>query len=144
MSKLNYIARNQLNSMFLSPTSTIDIINIIKLLKNTNSVGYDDVTTEIINTVANIIAPTISYIVSLYMEQGIFPDRLKLTITVPIFKKDVQKLLMNYRPIALISIFSKIIENVIHDKLNTFFETNNLFTKHQYGFRKNRSINMAI
>jgi hypothetical protein len=142
--KPNYFRNNQHNSMFLSPVSTFDIIKIIKSLKNTNSVGHDEVSTKVIKNVANIIAPILCHITNQCIEKGVFPNRLKLTIIIPLFKKDDKKLLKNYRPIALISIFSKILENVISGKLYNYFEMNNLFTNSQYGFRKNRSINLAL
>lgn len=44
----------------------------------------------------------------------------------------------------MIPIFAKIFESVIHKCLYTFFERNNIFTPSQYGFRKNKSINLAI
>ena len=45
----------------------------------------------------------------------------------------------NYRPVSLLPIFSKIFEKCIYDKLYSYFETNNLFTNSQSGFRKGDS-----
>ena len=45
----------------------------------------------------------------------------------------------NYRPIALLSNFSKILEKVICTRLMTFLDVNNLISDSQFGFRKKHS-----
>lgn len=49
-----------------------------------------------------------------------------------------------YRPIALLTIFTKIFEKYLHRELYSFLETKNIITREQNGFRKNRNTNMAI
>lgn len=56
------------------------------------------------------------------LESGVFPDKLKLSVIKPLHKKGAKEDLANYRPIALLSVFSKIIENVIYNNLYLFFE----------------------
>lgn len=134
----------QCDSLFLIPTVPSDIKNIIDSLNNTNSSGYDDITTNVIKSVSDIIAPVLSHITNLCLESGEFPDKLKLAVIKPLYKKGNKRDPANYRPIALLPVFSKIIEKVIYDKLYSFFERNNLFAAEQYGFRRQRNINMAI
>jgi len=50
----------------------------------------------------------------------------------------------NYRPISLVSTFSKILENVVSHRLTNSFNVNNLFNDSQYGFRTNLSTEMAV
>lgn len=45
----------------------------------------------------------------------------------------------NYRPISILNVFSKILEKLVHKRLSTYLETNNLLSKFQFGFRKNFS-----
>ena len=58
---------------------------------------------------------------------------------VPIFKAGEPALLDNYRPISLLSIFSKIYEKIMANRLSKYIEENELLSKYQYGFRKNHS-----
>ena len=44
-----------------------------------------------------------------------------------------------YRPISLLSIFDKIIEKVVHERLYNL-EQHNILFQNQFGFRKNNSI----
>ena len=57
----------------------------------------------------------------------------------PIFKKGDSNQASNYRPIFLLSQFSKILEKLICDRLHHYLEKYNLLSKHQYGFRRNSS-----
>lgn len=131
-------------SIFMPPTIPPDILNIITSLRNTNSAGYDGITTKIVKDVATLIAAPLSYIINLCIEHGIFPEKLKLSVVKPAYKKDDKSSISNYRPIALVTIFSKIFERNIYNCLYRFFEDNNIFTPCQYGFRKNKSVNIAM
>lgn len=140
---LNKLTYNS-NSIFFPPTIPDDINKIIISLKNKNSTGYDGITTNIVKDVANIISEPLSYIINLCIEEGIFPDKLKISIVKPVFKKGDKTNMNNYRPIALLPIFGKILEKVIYKCLYPFFESHNIFSSSQYGFRKNKSTNVAI
>ena len=45
----------------------------------------------------------------------------------------------NYRPISLLSSFSKIIEKIVSIRLTSFLDSNKLISNSQYGFRKKHS-----
>ena len=50
----------------------------------------------------------------------------------------------NYRPISVLTYFSKIFEKVLYGRLNDYFTKNNLLSQQQYGFRNNHSTYLAI
>ena len=49
----------------------------------------------------------------------------------------------NYRPISLLTAFSKVFERIIHDRLIKHIETNNILTDNQFGFRTFSSTDKA-
>jgi len=52
---------------------------------------------------------------------------------------------LNFRPIAVLSPFAKILERlVVYNQLNHFIEKENILFKHEFGFRKNHSTAQAI
>ena len=63
-------------------------------------------------------------------------QNLNLQKLFPIYKKGDTSSIENYRPISLLSSFSKVIEKNIFNQLFIFFQSNNLFYNSQYGFRK--------
>ena len=78
------------------------------------------------------------------MSSGIFPTWLKFSQVVPIIKKSDKDKLTNYRPISLLTSFSKIFEKVIYKRLDNHMLFNNILAKEQYGFRNNTSTEKAM
>jgi len=64
---------------------------------------------------------------------------MKTAKIVPIFKSGNTADINNYRPISLISMFGKVIEKIIANKLISFLEENYLLCKNQFGFRTSHS-----
>ena len=115
------------------------IENIIFKLKPKTSSGKDEISCYLIKQTAEYIIKPLAHIVNLSISTGVFPRDMKVAKVVPIFKSGDQHLLSNYRPVSLLPSFSKILERVIYNKVVAFFNRNNLFYPHQYGFRKNHS-----
>lgn len=61
--------------MFMHPVAPDDIFKIIRNLKNTNSTGYDNISTKVIKFVADIICTVLSHIFNKCIQEGIFPDK---------------------------------------------------------------------
>lgn len=142
--RYNYKIRGFSNSVYLTPTTPKCITKIIKNMKNTNSVGYDGISTKVIKYCSEELASPLSYIFNLCLCQGIFPEKLKITIIKPIFKKGNKEKCENYRPIALIPVIAKILERIIYNIIYGFLEKYNILKQEQYGFRKNKSTSQAI
>ena len=73
------------------------------------------------------------------LTSGIFSDAFKLSKFIPLFKKGDFSPLVNYRPISLLPIISKVFERVIHDQMYEYFDQFNLLVEQQYRFRKQHS-----
>jgi hypothetical protein len=85
-----------------------------------------------------IISP-LTYICNQSLAYGIFPDRLKFAVVKPILKNGNKYEPSNYRPISLLSTFSKVFEKVIYNRLYEHIYRNNILDNNQYGFRPNPS-----
>lgn len=142
--KASQIKSNSPNSIFIPPTIPHDIELLIKSLKTTGSPGHDGVITKIIKEVAKSISHVLSYIFNLCIASGVFPKILKRAVIIPLHKKDDPSNVNNYRPIALLPPFAKVFEKHIFKSIYAFLDSNSLLSSQQFGFRKNKSINMAI
>ena len=74
---------------------------------------------------------------------GIFPDQLKISKVILLYKAKDQTILSNYRPIALLPSISKIFEYVLLEQITNYFLDNNMLSPQQYGFRSNHSTELA-
>ena len=106
-------------------------------LKQKSSSGVDDLSNKVIKYIQEIIAEPLTIIINQMLNTGIFPNSLKISKVLPLFKKDNDKLFSNYRPISLLPSISKIFEKVIFNQMSKYFENNDLIFKNQYGFRNN-------
>jgi len=77
------------------------------------------------------------------MLSGTFPTRLKYAIVKPILKKGNKENVTNYRPISLLTSFSKVFEKLIYDTLLKHIQTNNILRTEQFGFRVSSSTEKA-
>ena len=123
----------------LGNTGQIHVMDIIKSFESKASLDIDGVSLKLIKFVAYEVSRPLSHIFNLSLEKGIFPENLKSSRTVPIFKCGDPKLCDNYRPISLVCTISKILEKMVHTNLINHLEINDLLYKHQYGFLKGRS-----
>jgi len=75
------------------------------------------------------------------------PKRLKYAIIKPVYKTGDKLVTTNYRPISLLTSFSKISEKLIYSRLYKHICTsttgNNILVKEEYGFRINSSTEVA-
>ena len=78
-------------------------------LKPKSSSGVDDLSNKVIKHIQEIIAEPLTIIINQMLNTGIFPDSLKISKVLPLFKKDNNKLFSNYRPISLLPSISKIL-----------------------------------
>lgn len=63
---------------------------------------------------------------------------------IPIYKSGNKSEISNYRPISLLSVFSKIYEKVMYRRVTSFLNKNNILYKRQYGFRAAHSCEHAL
>ena len=90
-----------------------------------------------------IILTPLTTIINQSLSTGIFPDQLKIAKVIPLYKKDDQYILDNYRPISLLPSLSKVFEKTVFLQLYEYLDKHNLLYKSQYGFRSLHSTEMA-
>jgi len=90
------------------------------------------------------ICSPLSYIINKSISTGIFPERLKYSIIKLLHKKGVKTDPSNYRPISMLTAFSKVLEKVLQKRLVVYLNNNNLLNSRQFGFRQKLSTKDAI
>ena len=93
---------------------------------------------------STVITPYLHSFMEYSFINGIFPGNCTIARIVPIFKKGERDKPTNYRPISILSCFTKIFEKIIYKRLINFLNKHNVIQKTQYGFQKNISTNHAL
>ena len=127
-----------------SPVTEDEVLKSIYSLKNTKSVGIDDINSFILKASAPVIVKSLTHLINKSLLEGIFPSRWKTAKIVPVLKKGDKMQADNYRPISLLSCVSKILEKVVQKQLVFYLRTNGILSKEQSGFRLKHSTNTAL
>ena len=132
------------NSIYLAPTNSTEVSNIISDLKIKATSDINVATIKTAEKSNSKFSEIIAHIVNSSLTEGVFPKILKTAKTVPIHKGGSKIDIQNYRPISLLSAFSKIYEKVMYHRIHDFLIVNNVLNENQFGFRKGRSCEHAL
>lgn len=116
-----------------------ELIKIIDNLDSNTSCGIDGITTKSLKCIKHLIVNNLTKCINKCLNDGIFPDNLKVAKVTPIYKAGVKTDPGNYRPISVLPVISKIYEKVLFNRLFTHLTNIKFLYKHQYGFRPQSS-----
>jgi hypothetical protein len=140
---ISFIKKKYTINIFLRPTSSFEIGKIINKLKKC-AVGWDNFPSDIIKDNTLIMSDLLTHLINLSIEEGIFPSELKIGNIILLFKAGCEETIGNYRPVSLLSTFSKIVGTFFYIRLLDFLKSQNILYISQFGFRENHSTCMAI
>ena len=88
--------------------------------------------------------PQLSYILAecfnKCLKEPCFPDCWKVSSVAPVFKNVEERFTAkNYHPVSLLSVVSKVFEELVNNRIVDRLEKCGLFSDFQYGFRSSRS-----
>ena len=130
-------------SFFFTPTTPHEVSVIIGNLKN-KPCDVNLFSTLILKKASAVLSPIISALINSSLSLGVFPDLFKLAKVVPVPKGGDPSDINNYRPVSVLSVFSKIYERVVHRQLCGYLDRFAVLCSEQYGFRQNRSTTHAL
>ena len=138
-----YLHNRQMNSFFFSQIRPNEIEDAIIHLKD-NGCGLYNFSTDLLINIKNDLSNTLAEIFNLCIDQGYFPDELKVGCITPVYKKGEKTDVSNYRPVCSLSPFSKIFERLIYIRMLSYIEKHDLLSNTQFGFRQNLSTEAAL
>ena len=140
---LNQIPNN-LKSMFMTPTTKVEIGKLIDKLPNKTSRGHDDISNVLLKRIKHSISTPLELIFNKSLQKGVFPDEMKKADVIPLFKSKEKFLVNNYRPISLLVTISKLLEKIVYTRTYRFLCDTDQLYQSQYGFRSGFSCENAI
>ena len=143
-SAMSYIKSTYSKSFYMKPTNRNELIIAIKNLKPNSSSGWDEVSPKVIQFCHVQLVDPLVHLINLSFEQGVFPDALKIAKVIPLFKNGDMTRFTNYRPISVLSVFSKLFERLFYNRLIDFLNQENILYDKQFGFRKAHSTQLAL
>ena len=108
------------------------------------SCGFDGINAKFVITASEVLSPILSILINACFDLGVFPSILKIAKVIPVFKAGDKGKVSNYRPISLLSVFSKILEKLVYTRTVDFLNSHSVLVPTQYGFRPKFSTIHAV
>ena len=116
-----------------------ELLRAIKTLKN-KTPGLDQIHNMFIKKAPLQLLKDILNLYNQSLKTMDIPNKWKIATIIPILKPGKDgTIITSYRPIALLSCIGKLMEHLVHNRINYFVQSNNLLQDSQYGFRKGLS-----
>lgn len=119
-----------------------ELKNICKDIKN--KPDFNNVSMKLVMDNWEIMGEIMMKIINKSLQTGEFPETWKISSVTPIEKIPKTNKCEEFRPINTLKTCEKIIEKVVKQQLENYFEENNIFSKYQSGFRKKFSCETTI
>lgn len=119
-----------------------EVIQVCKELKKNKAKGPDDIAAENILFAHDSIYGVLTHFMNAMVRTSTLPSEMLKVAVVPILKKKGLDgtIIKNYRPIALATILSKVLERLLLSRLSDHLKT----TDNQFGYKKSIGCEMAI
>ena len=139
---LQYIESTPSNSFYLPPVTHTQVSILFAGLKE-NKASLN-VPNKLIKLASGQLSVPFAEIYNESILSGEFPEIFKISKVTPIFKSGSVSQLGNYRPIAVISPFSKILERLVYDQLVSYLEKNVYSLTFSLAFERDTPLNMLF
>ena len=128
----------------LAEVSCQEVFNLIQKIPSNKASGLDNISARLLKEASSIVTRSLTFIITLSITTGIFPNAWKRARVSPMFKEDLKTDPYNYRPISVLPVVSKLIERVVFNQLYEYLNDNNLLPESQSGFRPMFSTETAL
>ena len=123
------------DSIYLDPPRITEILNQITSVKN-KAVAHMNILPFFLKAARHVIAPYLSWFLNFAFTKGIFPGNCKIARITPIYKSGAKEEMNNYRPISILTCFSKIKEKILFVRFGNFFKKHNvIYYENHDGFQ---------
>ena len=130
-----YLGEEIQNTFSFKVISKETILEALSKLKPKKSSGEDNISMFLLKEISNEIINPLIHLFNLSFKTGFIPQNYKCAKVVPIYKAGEKNRFNNYRPISLLSAFSKVLEKIVAIQMLKFLDQNKILYSHQYGFR---------
>lgn len=126
------------------PFTSAEVDAVLAKLKLTTAPGIDNIKTFFLRTIYNNFKELFLKIFNACLEFGYFPAEWKEGKIILLKKTDRVDSPSGYRPICLNSIFGKVLEKLINNRLYHFLHSKKLLHENQFGFTHRKSAVSAL
>ena len=128
--------------MLDTPFTLNELDAVLAALKNNKTPGPDGCRSELVKWLCETNRTYLLELLNDILTVGIFPECFCLANIAACYKKGDASQMKNYRPIALLQVFYKILASLVRNRFQPAFEP--WIQRTQFGFRPKKSTSQAI
>ena len=117
--------------------------NALKLWLSTKPMTYK-IKPAILKNLREFRAPIFTTLFNKAIAENQYPNSLKLTKVIELFKKEDRSNPSKYRPISLLPIIAKVLDKIINTQVMTHMLKHKILSATQYAYRPKSSTSMAL
>ena len=121
-----------------------EVSGVISNLDAKKSADAYGIPIKLVKLIKSAIVVPLNLLIYESFTTGYCPQILQYAKVIPIFKASSPLEVKNYRPISLLPIFNKVIEQLMYARVINFLESLKIIFNHQFGFQRNKSTTLAI
>jgi hypothetical protein len=116
----------------------------MQMIKRNKASDIYKIKPAILRDLTPFLAPILTTLFNRAIDENEYPDSLKLTKAIELYKAKDKTLPENYRPISLLPIIAKLLDTIINDQLMLHLTKHDLISPTQYAFRPNSNCTLAL
>jgi hypothetical protein len=128
----------------LKPTTLRTVTKLMTTLNRHKASDIYDIKPSLIRDLTPTLAPILTNMFNRAIREHEYPDALKLTKVIELYKNKDIELAINYRPISLLPIIAKLLDKIVNTQLMTHLLDNNIISPTQYAFRPSSNTTLAL
>ena len=144
MAPCKQVMKEKQCKLSFSYISVNKVTKLLTSLSNSKCTAMDDLDNYSVKTAAPVIAVPLHHIITLSTMQHRFPSMWKYAKVLPLHKKLDPMQKKNYRPVAILSPLSKVLEKSVYEQLYSYITKNKILHPNVHGYRANRSTQTAL
>ena len=116
------------DSLFFTPCKSEEVLKITSSLKASTSSDVDGISSNLLKHIIPEIIDVLIHIFNCSLSTGIVPSKLKIAKVNPVLKSGDKHKFINYRPSYILASISKLLENVVHNRIYDFVTSHKIFS----------------
>ena len=138
----NYLTDKRLEQIEVTP---FQVSQVMHKLPTNKASGPDYIANKLLKITSDTLCYPLATLFNKSLSQTIYPVDWKISNVSAIFKRDIDVLKNNYRPISLLCCMSKVFERLVFNEMYAYFMENGLLTPRNSGFKKlDSTVNQLI
>ena len=128
----------------LQAVTVLDVQKVMKALNPNKAADIYKISPAFLKDLIPFLAPHLTWLFNQAIQEGYYPDALKITKVIEIYNAKETNLPSNYRPISLLPIIAKILDSLLNTQIMQYLLEEKLISPTQYAFRPHSSTNTAL